>query len=82
MSTKATGDIRVTHARGAMPRREDIPGLAPGLTDFANWREAMQALKVEPFYDGPDAVPFSRVRATQVLDGARGNKSFNDFYLA
>jgi hypothetical protein len=38
-------------------------------------------LRVSPFYDGPDAVPFSRLRATQVPDPARGNASFNDFYL-
>jgi hypothetical protein len=30
---------------------------------------------------GPDAVPFSRLRATQVPDPARGNVPLNDFYL-
>jgi hypothetical protein len=80
MNAKTNGANRPGAGR-AMPRREDIPGLAAALPDFSNWREAMRALRVEPFYDGPDAVPFSRVRATQLLDAARGSKSFNDFYL-
>src|SRR5262245_3503431 len=68
-------------ARGMMPRREDIPGIAAGLPDFADWKQAARALKVSPFYTGPDAVPFSRLRATQILDPMRGQKSFNDFFL-
>jgi hypothetical protein len=70
-----------TAASAATPRRENIPGSAPGLPDFANWEEAARALRVEPFYAGPDPVPFSRLRATQILDPMRGQKSFNDFYL-
>jgi hypothetical protein len=68
-------------ARAMMPRREDIPGIAAALPDFADWKQAARALKVSPFYTGPDAVPFSRLRATQILDPMRGQKSFNDFFL-
>lgn len=68
-------------ARSMMPRREDIPGIAAGLPDFADWKEAARALKVSPFYTGAGAVPFSRLRATQILDPMRGQKSLNDFYL-
>lgn len=68
-------------ARAPMPRREDIPGIALGLPDFADWREAARALKVRPFYTGSDSVPFSRLRATQILDSAQGRRSLNDFYL-
>jgi hypothetical protein len=68
-------------ARGMMPRREDIPGIAAGLPDFADWKQAARALKVSPFYTGADALPFSRLRATQILDPMRGQKSFNDFFL-
>jgi hypothetical protein len=69
-------------ARALMPRREDVPGIAKDLPDFANFREAAIALKVAPFFTGPGAVPFSRLRATQILDPMRGQKSFNDFFLA
>jgi hypothetical protein len=62
-------------------RREDVPGYAACRPDLADFEEAARALRVSPFYDGPDAVPFSRLRATQVPDPARGNASFNDFYL-
>jgi hypothetical protein len=65
----------------AIPRRESIPGIAPGLSDFADWKQAARALRVKPFYTGPGAVPFSRLRATQILDPVRGRQSFNDFYL-
>jgi hypothetical protein len=77
----ATGVAGVTASLETIPRRESIPGIAPGLPDFANWKEAARALRVEPFYAGPGAVPFSRLRATQILDPMRGQKSFNDFYL-
>ena len=50
----------------------------PRMTKF---EEAARALRVSPFYHGPDCVPFSRLRATQVPDPARGNTPFNDFYL-
>src|SRR5262245_41263632 len=69
-------------ARAMMPRREDVPGIAKDLPDFANFREAAIALRVAPFFTGPGAVPFSRLRATQILDPMRGQKSFNDFFLA
>jgi hypothetical protein len=68
-------------AAAPMPRREQIPGIALGLPDLADWKEAARALKVRPFYTGPGSVPFSRLRATQVLDSAQGHRSFNDFYL-
>jgi hypothetical protein len=77
----ATGVAGVTASLETIPRRESIPGIALGLPDFANWREAARALKVSPFYAGAGAVPFSRLRATQILDPMRGQKSFNDFYL-
>jgi hypothetical protein len=69
-------------ARAMLPRREDVPGIAKDLPDFANFREAAIALRVAPFFTGPGAVPFSRLRATQILDPMRGQKSFNDFFLA
>jgi hypothetical protein len=69
-------------ARAMMPRREDVPGIAKDLPDFANFREAAIALKVAPFFTGPGAVPFSRLRATQILDPMRCQKSLNDFFLA
>ena len=68
-------------AAAMMPRREDIPGIAADLPDFAEWRGAARALKVSPFYAGPGAVPFGRLRATQILDQIR-QKTFNEFYLA
>ena len=52
------------------PRRENIPGYSANCRDSCNWEEAARALRVSPFYDGPDAVPFSRLRATQVPDPA------------
>jgi hypothetical protein len=69
-------------AAARMPRREDVPGIAAGLPDFADFREAARALKVRPFFAGPGSVPFSRLRATQIRDPARGPGSFNDFFLA
>jgi hypothetical protein len=48
---------------------------------MSNWELAARALRVKPFYDGPDAVPFSRLRAYLVPDPTRGNATFNDFYL-
>jgi hypothetical protein len=77
----ATAVAGAAAAIGTIPRRENIPGIAPGLPDFADWREAARALRVAPFYTGPGAVPFSRLRATKILDPMRGQKSFNDFYL-
>ena len=37
-------------ARAMMPRREDVPGIAKDLPDFANFREA---LRVAPFLRAP-----------------------------
>src|SRR5262249_43980292 len=64
----ATGVAGAAASIGTMPRRENIPGIAAGLPDFADWREAARALRVSPFFTGPNAVPFSRLRATQILD--------------
>src|SRR5262245_1786473 len=64
----------------ATPRGEDIAGIAAGLPDVADWRQAARALKVYPLYAGAGAVPFSRLRATRILDPMRGQKWFNDFY--
>ena len=64
-----------------MATKTDVPGYStsnPDLTDFA---EAARALRVRPFYEGPDSVPFNRLRATQFLDPT-SKRSFNDFYLA
>jgi hypothetical protein len=61
--------------------KTDIPGYANGIRDLSDWRLAAEALKVSPFYTGPDAIPFSRLRATQVPDPARGNSPANDFYI-
>jgi hypothetical protein len=77
----ATGVAGAAASIGTMPRRENIPGIAVDLPDFADWRQAARALRVSPFFTGPDAVPFSRLRATQILDPMRGQKSFNDFFL-
>lgn len=80
-TTTATGVGGAAASIGTMPRRENIPGIAVDLPDFADWRQAARALRVSPFFTGPDAVPFSRLRATQILDPMRGQKSFNDFFL-
>ena len=70
-----------TKRSGRTPRREDIPGISPDLPDEANWQEAARALRVRPFYTGPGAVPFSRLRARLVPDPTKGNRPANDFYL-
>jgi hypothetical protein len=64
-----------------MPRKTDVPGYSAGNPDLADFEEAARALKVSPYYEGPDSVPFSRLRATQVLDPS-SKRSLNDFYLA
>jgi hypothetical protein len=64
-----------------MPRKTDVPGYSTSNPDLADFAEAARALKVSPFYEGPDSVPFSRMRATQVLDPT-SKRSLNDFYLA
>ena len=65
----------------SIPRPEDVPGYSKGCRDMTKFEEAARALRVSPFYRGPDCVPFSRLRATQVPDPARCNTPFNDFYL-
>ena len=62
-------------------RREDIPGYSTSRPDMSNWKEAARTLRVRPFYEGPDSVPFNRLRAYLVPDPTRGNATFNDFYL-
>jgi hypothetical protein len=62
-------------------QKTDIPGYTTGIPDLSNWRLAAQALKVRPFYEGHDAVPFDRLRAREVPDPTRGNAPANDFYL-
>lgn len=64
------------------PRKEDIPGYVSGLRDFEPFAKAARAMKVRPFYNGPDSVPFSCLRAKQILDPTRGSSALNDFYLA
>ena len=65
----------------SIPRPEDVLGYSKNCRDMTKFEEAARALRVSPFYHGPDCVPFSRLRATQVPDPARGNTPFNDFYL-
>jgi hypothetical protein len=76
----ATAEAGGAASLEAIPRRESIPGIAPGLPDFADWKQAARQLRVSPFYTGPGAVPFSRLRATQILDPI-SHRSSNDFYL-
>jgi hypothetical protein len=61
-------------------RREDIPGYSTSRPDMSNWKEAAAALRVRPFYEGPDSVPFSRLRAFLVPDPTRGKATINYFY--
>jgi hypothetical protein len=70
------------------PRREDIPGITPDLPDLSDWKEAARALKIRPFFEGPDSKPFSCLRATQmrtdppkIVNGKRFF-SVDDFLLA
>jgi hypothetical protein len=58
-----------------------LPGYSTSRPDMSNWKEAARTLRVRPFYEGPDSVPFSRLRAYLVPDPTRGNATFNDFYL-
>jgi hypothetical protein len=82
MSDKETAKKQTkTAVKKKTLRREDIPGYSTNWPDMSNWELAARALRVKPFYEGPDAVPFSRLRATQIPDPARGNATFNDFYL-
>jgi hypothetical protein len=64
-----------------MAKKTDVPGYSAGNPDLSDFAEAARALKVRPSYEGPDSVPFSRLRATQVLDPS-SKRSLNDFYLA
>jgi hypothetical protein len=69
------------------PRREDIRGIVVDLPDLSDWKEAAKALKIKPFYSGPDAKPFSCLLAFEVRPDppvVRDGKSFNrvnDFRL-
>ena len=36
------------------PRRENVPGYSASCRDSCNWEEAARALRVRPFYEGPD----------------------------
>jgi hypothetical protein len=65
-----------------LPRKEDVPGYAPGLPDWQRWPEIAIRLKVRPFYTGKDSVPFSRLRARGYRDPADfRNPMKNEFYL-
>jgi hypothetical protein len=70
-----------TTQRAGWPRREDVPGYSPGSASYARWPDVAIALHVEPFYQGPGAVPFSRLRCHLVPDPADRNIGKNDFYL-
>jgi hypothetical protein len=69
-------------AKPKPPRKQDVPGYSTGVPDLAKWPEVARVLKVRPFYKGLGSVPFSRLRAHLVPDGAAGNAMKNDFYLA
>jgi hypothetical protein len=77
-----------TLATATMPRREAIPGIAPDLPDISNWKRAAEALKIRPFYTGPNSRPFSCLKATQmgifppIKRGGVSFSSANDFLLA
>jgi hypothetical protein len=72
--------------------RAKIPGIAVDLPDISNWQLAAKKLKIEPFYKGAGAKPFSCLRATQMnmeppikkeVEGVMiPFKSVNDFFLA
>jgi hypothetical protein len=79
---KVTKKKATKKAAPAMPEKTDIPGYSASVPDMADWTLAAKALKVRPFYTGPDSVPFSRLRARLVPDPTKGNAAFNDFWLA
>ena len=58
----------------SIPRPEDVPGYSKGCRDMTKFEEAARALRVSPFYHGPDCVPFSRLRPTQVPDPAEATR--------
>jgi hypothetical protein len=71
-----------------VPGRKDIAGIALDLPDISDWKLAARVLKIEPFYQGPGALPFSCFQATQMhMDppkkvGGVSYSSVNDFRLA
>jgi hypothetical protein len=76
----------------AMSLRAKIPGIAVDLPDISNWQLAAKKLKIDPFFRGPGAKPFSCLRATQMnmdppikkeVEGVMiPFRSVNDFFLA
>ena len=72
------------------PRK--YPGIAVDLPDISNWQLAAKQLKIEPFFSGAGAKPFSCLRATQMnmeppikkeVEGVMiPFRSVNDFFLA
>ena len=65
-----------------LPRKEDVPDYSPGLPDMEKWPEIAIVLKVRPFYNGKDSVPFSRLRARLVRDSTDVHHPMkNSFYL-
>jgi hypothetical protein len=70
------------------PRREDIRGIAVDIPDLSDWKLAAKALKIRPFYTGPDAKPFNYLLAFEQLPDppvVRDGKTFNrvnDFRLS
>src|SRR4051812_44045210 len=100
---KAKAKVRVKRsARAARPAtmsmarstslRASIPGIAVDLPDISNWQLAAKQLKIEPFFSGAGAKPFSCLRATQMnmeppikkeVEGVMiPFRSVNDFFLA
>ena len=66
----------------SIPRPEDVPGYSKNCRDMTRFEEAARALRVSPFYHGPDCVPGNsgsrsgpRQHAVQrLLSGARVRK--------
>jgi hypothetical protein len=65
-----------------LPRKEEVRGYTPGLPDLQKWPDIAIALKVRPFYNGKDSVPFGRLRARlfRVFTDVHHPTS-NEFYL-
>jgi hypothetical protein len=87
-TTKKKASRKTAALARTTPRREDISGIVRDLPDISDWREAARVLKIRPFYQGPGALPFSCLTATQMrMDPPKkvGRVSFssvNDFRLA
>jgi|SRR5262249_21686308 len=69
-----------------MPRREDIRGITLDLPDGSDWRQAAKVLKIRPFYNRSDSLPFSCLEATLLrMDKKVGPITYsyvNDFRVA